>query len=379
MLRATKPLRQLHAELIRNYMRDKEWYDALSREERKTAERPKQLQLMLDDVTIESAQNVLRDSLNGVLCYQDELSGWFGGMDKYSGRGASKDRAFWLRTYHGGHYMVNRINRGSFLIENASASLLGGIQPDRIRFIATDTIDDGLVQRLNPIILAPGRSGKDQPIVEHLYDELIVRLQGHDAMLLQFDDAALVIREELERKHFDLMACEIIDKKLASHIGKYDGIFARLCALWHCIEGTEGAFVTEHTADRVARFMHRFLLPHATAFYTDMLELSGDHERLTKVAGYILAKNLTWATNRDVQQGCSIVRSLKRQDIDSIFEQLEALGWVTRTPGRRWSDPPRWQVNPEVHRRFTERAAREAIERAEVRKKLLELAEGNSA
>ena len=44
------------------------------------------------------------------------------------------------------------------------------------------------------------------------------------------------IREEMERKHCELAAIEIINKKLSAHVGKYDGIFARLCLLWHCIE-----------------------------------------------------------------------------------------------------------------------------------------------
>ena len=38
----------------------------------------------------------------------------------------------------------------------------------------------------------------------------------------------VVIREELEQRHTDLMAYEAINRKLAAHIGKYDGLFTRL-------------------------------------------------------------------------------------------------------------------------------------------------------
>jgi putative ABC transport system substrate-binding protein len=61
---------------------------------------------------------------------------------------------------------------------------------------------------------------------------------------------------------------------------------------------------------------------------------------------------------------------LKRQEIEHIFDQLEALGWLIRTPGPLWSKPPHWQVNPEVHRRFAERATQEAIERERNREML---------
>jgi hypothetical protein len=50
------------------------------------------------------------------------------------------------------------------------------------------------------------------------------------------------------------------------------------------------------------------------------------------------------------------MRGLVRRDTEAIFEQLEALGWVTRTPGPRRTDPPHWIVNPVVHQRFAERA-----------------------
>jgi DNA-binding transcriptional MocR family regulator len=64
---------------------------------------------------------------------------------------------------------------------------------------------------------------------------------------------------------------------------------------------------------------------------------------------------------------------LKRQEIENIFDQLEALGWVIRTPGPLWSKPPHSQVNPEVHRRFAERATQEAIERERNREMLQEM------
>jgi hypothetical protein len=70
----------------------------------------------------------------------------------------------------------------------------------------------------------------------------------------------------LETKHLELMNLESINKKLAAHIGKYDGLFVRLCVIWHCIEKREDDLVTEQTANLVATFLHQFLLPHAIAF-----------------------------------------------------------------------------------------------------------------
>jgi hypothetical protein len=318
---------------------------------------------------------VLRDSPDGVLCLQDELSGWFGGMDKYAGpRGASKDRSFWLQSWNGGEYAVDRINRGSFLIPNLSISILGGIQPDAIRRIVGDTIDDGLIQRALPIILRSGCVGHDQPTptgVEQ-YDRLIESLHKLPAPMsaLTFDPGAQEVRARLERKHNDLLALESLNRKLASHIGKYDGYFARLCLVWHCLENAQAkklpASISADTAERVAKFMHEFLLPHALAFYSGVLALADDHDRLSAVAGYILARGLERITTRDVARGDRTMRRLSRQDTNAVFEQLEALGWLARISAKRPSDPPHWLVNPQCHQLFENRAREEAERRARV-------------
>jgi Protein of unknown function (DUF3987) len=65
ILRAAKPLKRIDAEMWRDYLAAKEYYDELSNEERKQAERPKQRRLRLEDTTIEAAQEVLKHSPDG--------------------------------------------------------------------------------------------------------------------------------------------------------------------------------------------------------------------------------------------------------------------------------------------------------------------------
>jgi hypothetical protein len=227
---------------------------------------------------------------------------------------------------------------------------------------------------LLPVVLAPSREGSDEPRDFSVddYDSLIARLHemsppslGVGAfnmeMNLRFDDAAQAFRQKLEREHLEMsQSCEAVNKKLAAHIGKYDGIFARLCVVWHCIENQNlPQIVTEDTAQRARAFLHKFILPNAISFYSDVLGLSDQHDALTAVAGYILAHKLDEVTNRDVQRGGRLMRGLERRDTERIFEQLDAFGWVARTPGPRPSDPPHWVVNPAVHPKFAARAEQE--------------------
>jgi len=227
---AARPLSKIDAEMYRTYARAKAQWDAMSADQRRSTPRPKQTRIRLEDVTIEAAQEVLQDSPNGVLCVHDELSGWFGSMDKYaSHRGAAKDRSFWLQAYNGGTYTFNRVTRGSGFIENLSVSLLGGIQPEPMRKIATDTVDDGLIQRIIPVMLKPATVGKDAPTSDAAvrYADLIGKLHKMEQPFddVWFNDAAMEIRRKLEEKHLNLTLLEAANKKLAAHIGKYDGIF----------------------------------------------------------------------------------------------------------------------------------------------------------
>jgi Protein of unknown function (DUF3987) len=370
LIQAARPLMRIDHQLWRAYVDARARYDSLSADERKHATPPKQIRARIEDTTIEGAQEVLKDTIDGVLCLQDELSGWFGAMDKYTGnRGSAAHRGFWLQTWNGGAYALNRVNRGPSLIENLSVCVLGGIQPDLIRELAAQTVDDGLLQRILPIVLVSGSAGKDEPMLDIAarYGDLIRHLHilARPAAL-HFYDGAQAIRQALEQKHLELMALEAVNKKLAAHIGKYDGMFARLCVTWHCIEHDGHKLpdaISEDTANRVARFMHEFLLPHAIAFYAGVLNLADDHDRLAAVAGYILARKLGRITNRDVQRGDRTMRRLTKRDTEIVFEQLEALGWVMRMPPTRPTDPPHWHVNERCHQLFENRAKEEAERR----------------
>ena len=55
-------------------------------------------------------------------------------------------------------------------IENLSVSMLGGIQPEPIRKLAEDSVDDGLLQRLIPIVVRPAVVGRDEPPSEVVFD-----------------------------------------------------------------------------------------------------------------------------------------------------------------------------------------------------------------
>ena len=374
--RATMAIKKIDWELARTHELEMEIYNQLTKEEQKSGKPPTLVRLVIEDTTIEAMQEAVKGNADGVLKVHDELAGFFGSMERYNGRAGNSNRAFYLQAYNGGQYVLDRVGRGPFRFENLSMCVLGGIQPDVMRNIAADSIEDGLIQRIIPVMLRDAEAGKDVPGGQAgvRYDRLVQSLRDMDRPPepLQFNDAARAIREGLEREHIKLQRYYAgFNKRLAAHIGKYDGLFARLCLLWHYIEGANASAVTENTAHRVAQFMHKFMLPHAVTFYTSILGVADNHDSVSQVAGYILAKKLIRVTSRDIQRGVAAMSGLKRQEIEALCNQLESLGWLFRAQGPR-RDSTHWGVNAEVHRKFAKRAAREVTERAARREAITE-------
>ena len=278
----THLVNKFDVQLERQYQCNMEAYDAAVKAERKI--KPLHKRLCMEDSTIEGARDLIFDNAEGMLLVQDELSAWFGGMEKYQKgqRGIGADRSFWLRSYNGGSYSFNRAGHRGGIIENLSVSLLGGIQPTVARRFIGSGEDDGLWARIMPIMMLTVGVGKDEetatPSLKN-YEQLLERLFGkrqaapemYKGADLELTPEAQAFRYQREIKHHEMTKdYEIYNGKLASHFGKYDGVFARLCLTFAIIEHNSPwplPHIDIDVARRVAQFMDQFLVPHAEMFY----------------------------------------------------------------------------------------------------------------
>ncbi|MEL7259262.1 MAG: DUF3987 domain-containing protein, partial [Pseudomonadota bacterium] len=107
--------------------------------------KPIRQRIRVSDVTTEKIAVLLQATWRGLLLSRDELSGWIGSMDRYSGGG---DRPFWLETYGGRSFAVDRKNSDEpILVDHLSVSIIGGTQPDKLDSLLVKTDDDGLLSR----------------------------------------------------------------------------------------------------------------------------------------------------------------------------------------------------------------------------------------
>ena len=177
---ATRPLNQIqtewrqeHEEALKDYAREKEEYElrrAAWKEQYKAAskkgkaapdrpedepEEPKLRRLIVNDATFEALHQTMSENPAGILVIRDELTGWWSQLDR---AGREGERAFCLQAWNGdtGH-TIDRIGRGTIHVEACCMSMLGGIQPGRLRSYLVDALEDGpsndgLIQRFQLLV-----------------------------------------------------------------------------------------------------------------------------------------------------------------------------------------------------------------------------------
>lgn len=329
--------------------------------------------LIAEDTTIEALSNVLKDNVRGVLVINDELASWFGAMDAYKS-GPGKDRGLWLEAYNGGPKRIDRVMRGSILVPNWSVSIMGGIQPDAIRKLSAQLPDDGLLQRFMVVCGKPVPGGsQDRPpdmdaingyreLLDHLY-----ALQPADKPIT-LSAGAHTWRERMTAFSHGLAQADVLPTSFRSHLGKWDGLFARLLLIYHCIECRAAkAFptsrlVTETTAKRVHDLMRYFLFPHAAAFYMGVLARSERDSAAEWLAEWILADKRQAVSLREIMQAYRRWRALPDWQQRLIMRSLEDAGWIVADGDTMERRVNRWVVNPKVHEQFG-RQAEAAAER----------------
>ena len=106
---------------------------------------PQRPRLRQHDVTVEKVALVLATAApKGLLIVRDEIAGWIDGMATYNPAG----RAFWVESYGGRPYRVERVKHPDPIeIARLAVAVNGGTQPERLEKLLA-AADDGLIARM---------------------------------------------------------------------------------------------------------------------------------------------------------------------------------------------------------------------------------------
>ncbi len=336
--------------------------------------------MIVSDSTTAKLSEIMQNNRRGITIYRDELSGLLAQID---GKGeAAKDRADYLQLYNGGPHSVERIARGSLNIPNWSGSIIGGIQPGALEKAMRNATHDGLIQRFYPIIAHKvGRATNETVDPQHMqhFATVIDRLNGFGFGTVTLWPDAAQIMDETWGEIYALIAGGALSDRIVAHLSKWEGGLYRWLLVYHAMECAfagqvpHRVAVSAHTARIVADLHMRYFLPCVLQLYEDVLSDSNDSEQVRWIAGHIVAHGLEKISLRDITRAYNDFAANDEQTKMRVMRMLEDCGWVEPDDPHKML-PRRYKINPAVHERFAKQAAEEKKRRAEIVKKIRDIA-----
>jgi putative DNA primase/helicase len=330
---------------------------------------PSQKRIILTDATFEKLHEILAQNPTGVLVIRDELTGWLSELDRLGREG---ERAFFLQAWSGdAGFTVDRIGRGSVHVPAVCVSLIGNIQPARLRSYLSDAIeggptDDGLFQRFQ-ILVWPDLPRRwqlvDRP-ANLLAFQTAERIFSMLAELPADDPVSMYFSPEAQRLFFEWLK-ELEEKvrgdsglapAFVGHLAKYRSLMPSLAGLFELadlaaadnLSSKEISISVEHA--RQAAALCDFFEVHARRVYASVISLETRAAR--ELARHIKSGDLppVFTTRSVYLKGWASINTPER--VRGALALLEEAEWVCRRAllplptGGRPSEA--WIVNPKV-------------------------------
>lgn len=284
----------------------------------------------------------------GLLVFRDELTALLVRWDRED---HADERAYFLEGWNGsGSFTDMKIGRGLTEAKNICISLLGGIQPDKLkRYLsqATKGNNDGLMQRLQLAVWP------DLPDKWKLVDSIPDKVEKERAYALieklaelDFQQVGAIQDEYDERPYFrfDSEGQQVFNNWLthlqtvkiktedsplmAEHLGKFRSLMPSLALIFHCIDIADGSVIGPVTgkSSRLAVAWCEYLESHARRIYATAN--SPEHEAAVHLSDKIRKKQLSSPfTARDiVRKGWHGFKD--RQEVEAACEVLIEEDWL---------------------------------------------------
>jgi len=303
----------------------------------------------------------------GVLVTRDELTGWIATLDR---PGREGERGFFLQSWNGDSgFTIDRVGRGSIYVPAVCVSLLGCIQPARLRWYLSQTLDagpndDGLMQRFQLVTWPdPPRDWKlidrrpnntAQTMADKVFTAL-TNLSADSPVQLHFDPEAQKLFYAWWRELEEKIRSELgLHPALVAHLGKYRSLLPTLAGLF------ELADAVAESCDPV-----NITLAHAqqAAAWCDYLE---SHAQRIYSCITTPALHAARELSRHIEQG-DLGESFSTRQVYALhhwagldtpervraaLDVLADAGWVREFDQKpeKGRPPETWQVNPKVTR-----------------------------
>ena len=372
---ALRPVRQRQHRAMREHAEAQELYEAAMSEWKVQHGRkdigtssapvpPACRRTLTDDTTTEAIAHLLGENPRGLLVARDELAGWFGGFDRYTG-GKGGDAPKWLEVFGGRALITDRRGSGTTYVPRASVCICGGIQPGILRrALGASNIENGLAARL--LFAMPPRNPKrwtDDDVTEateRALDRVFDRLYTLEPDYKDGEDEPRLVHLSPEAKREFRAFVNRHGEQQMQHDGaqaaawsKLEGYGARFALVVHLIRWAAGEAVEANAIDvqsvRSAIAMVEWFGRETGRVYA---LLEGDDiddgrgkllELIKRKGGHVSARELVQAS-RKYTKVADAERALDDlAHVDGGYWQYEPTGVRGGPPSRRFHLAPRLQ------------------------------------
>jgi putative DNA primase/helicase len=251
-------------------------------------EKPTYRRLIANDATFEKLHQIMSENDAGVLVTRDELTGW---LSQLSRSGREGERAFCLQAWNGDTpRVIDRIQRGTVAVEACCMSLMGGIQPSRLRSFFGDAFkdgdsSDGLIQRFQ-VLCWPDLDPRYQYVDRcpnadceasvGMVFRALVNLDAKNPLRFRFDTEAQALFEAWLTALELTVRSDEMHPALISHLSKYRSLMPSIALLFELADrvrrdgsilGAVAPVVGLQQARRAAEFCD-YLESHARRIYS---------------------------------------------------------------------------------------------------------------
>jgi hypothetical protein len=311
--------------------------------------------MFVADSTIERLAELLHARSQGLVLVRDELAALFMNMSRYSG---GQDNEFWLESWNGDHFNVERINRASLSIDHLLVGMVGGMQPDKLARSFKGDQDGQYARVLFSWPEEPQWKGINNDAAE--VDEGILNILLRTDDLAEFEDDRLVPyalpldqeaaetfatfahfahqeRKALEGRERDWFA------KVTAHVLRLAGTVTYM--EWGLTTNPRPGSINVRTMAAAITLVRDYFWPHARACLRQ-IGLTERHANARRVLRWIKATHKEEVSREEVRRE-ALGKTLDADQTQAVIDSLCDAGWLrlgtTMTPGRARH---RWEVNP---------------------------------
>jgi hypothetical protein len=326
------------------------------------APEPKDLRLVISDVTSQKLVHMADGRPRGFLLFLDEMANW---LKVVNDAKSGDDRGAWIAGYESEAKSMDRVGAGTIKADNLAVAIYGNVQPDVFKHHITLSSRDGLLQRFLPIVVDGDKNKIWNEIPSYMthnedFENMIRGIFKLPTVEYAVSEDAKLEFRKFSQWYLEMRASEIILKAsnvYMTALGKIEGSCLRMALVFHLVNDPGSIELSLDTMKQTIKAMKKFFIPSLKYAFAD---IAGERDTLSEwVTDYIIQ----CASVKNIISLTDIKRSSRRQtegvnlyqldlDLKNIMMDLQDAHYVICIDDVELKNPT-WAINSELAIQFS--------------------------